>query len=84
MPFDDHPTVVVLEEVIRRLVKAECRLSADPDTQLQEWASWLKDRGKLYTAAGWREGQTADSTLNAIEIAAAFDTFAEELLAPES
>jgi predicted phosphatase len=84
MSFDDHPTVVVLEEIIRRILKAECRQSPDPDSQLREWAAWLKERGELYEAVGWREGQTAHSTLNAIEIAVAFDTFAEELLAPES
>jgi hypothetical protein len=45
---------------------------------------WLKERGKLFTEAGWREGHTADDTLNAVLIAGAFDTFAEELLAPDT
>jgi len=83
MPFD-HPTVVVLEDIVRRLVKADCRRSGDPDAQLQEWVAWLKERGKLFTEAGWREGHTADDTLNAVLIAGAFDRFAEELLAPDT
>jgi hypothetical protein len=82
--FDDHATVVVLDEVVRRLVRAECQRNDDPDKQLQQWIIWLKKQGELYKEAGFRDGQTADTTLNAIEIAGAFDTFARELLTVES
>jgi hypothetical protein len=80
----DHGTVVALDEIVRRLVKAECRRSDDPDAQLQEWAAWLKGRAKLYTDFGFGEGQTPDTRLNAVDVSVAFDTFAENLLAPES
>jgi hypothetical protein len=77
--FDDHPNVVVLEQVVRKLVLQQCRLSADPDAVLADWRAFLQQHHDLYVRSGFSEEVTPAAGLNGLLIAGQFEQFSEEL-----
>lgn len=79
--FDDHATVVVLEEVVRRLVQIDVVSSPDSAKRLADWLAFLKERGGLFRDAGIHEIKAGRARIsgNAIRIAIAFDDFGEKL-----
>lgn len=79
--FDDHPNVVVLEDVVLRLILQQCRNASDPDAALSDWIEYLKQRDELFTEAAFRNPEMpAESLLNAMTIAGQFSRFSEDLV----
>jgi hypothetical protein len=79
--FDDHPTVVVLEDVVRRLVQIDVISAPDRQKRLDDWLVFLKGRGALFRQAAIAEikNNNAKISSNAMRIASAFDEFGEKL-----
>jgi len=78
--FDDHPNVVVLEDVVQRLVLLQCHSAPDPKAAVEEWQAFLQGRRQLFTDAAFRDPKaSADDSLNAMAIAGQFDEFSKDL-----
>ena len=77
--FDDHPNVVVLDRVVRKLILQQCQSAAFPDMALADWQAFLQQEHELFVKFGFREGATGEEISNAISVAGEFERLSEEL-----
>jgi hypothetical protein len=64
--FDNPAHVVLRDQVMRKLILEQCRLSADPDAVLADWQAFLKRQHDLFVQLGLREGTTPDVSVDVL------------------
>lgn len=77
--WDDHNTVVVLENLIKRMIVKQCNSNPNADAELQDWLAWLKGQSDLTMRFAFKEARSDDIQLNAISLSAEYNRFREEI-----
>jgi len=78
--FDDHPTVVALEFLVKRLIVRDCLRGGAPDSALAELQDAMKvHRELLLRLAFGPDAGSDETTLNAVSAAAEFDRIGKEI-----
>ena len=79
--WDDHATVAMIETVLRKVIANDCLATQDALAASVAWADWLKGLSNDLGRRALVPDFSPTETLNAIEIAAEFSRFSDELQA---
>ena len=77
--FNDHPTLVALEFLVRRLIVERCRSDPNPNAALLEWARAIEAEKAEIEKHALVSNMPPEATVNAIEALGEFDRLLGEI-----